>query len=126
MPESIPRRSSVLAEAAQNIGLVGQHLRAWISYSRRDATLSFWRTRAGSEVDFVVYGQDAFVAIEVTSASRIRPKDLSGLRSFGQDYPEAKRVLLYRGKERLLLDGITAIPVDEYLRSIDPGRNIPE
>ncbi len=106
-------------------GLVAQHLRAWISYSRRDASLSFWRTRAGSEVDFVVYGKDAFVAIEVTSASRIRPKDLSGLRSFGEDYPEAKRVLLYQGKERLRLDGITAIPVEEYLRSIDAGRDLP-
>lgn len=107
-------------------GLVAQHLRAWISYSRRDAALSFWRTRAGSEVDFVVYGKDAFVAIEVTSASRIRPKDLSGLRSFGEDYPEAKRLLLYRGKERLHLDGITAIPVEEYLRSIDLGLDLPE
>jgi predicted AAA+ superfamily ATPase len=107
-------------------GLVAQHLRAWISYSRRDAALWFWRTRAGSEVDFVVYGKDAFAAIEVTSASRIRPKDLSGLRSFGEDYPEAKRVLLYRGRERLRRDGITAIPVEEYLRSIDPGRDLPE
>jgi predicted AAA+ superfamily ATPase len=107
-------------------GLVAQHLRAWASYSRRDAALSFWRTRAGNEVDFVVYGKDAFTAIEVTSASRIRPKDLSGLRAFGEDYPEAKRVLLYRGKDRLRLDGILAMSVEEYLRSIDPDRNLPE
>ena len=107
-------------------GLVAQHLRAWVAYSRRDATLSFWRTRAGNEVDFVVYGRDAFTAIEVTSASRIRPKDLSGLRSFGEDYPEATRVLLYRGRDRLRLDGILAMPVEEYLRSVDPGRDLPE
>lgn len=107
-------------------GLVAQHLRAWISYSRRDASLSFWRTRAGNEVDFVVYGKDAFTALEVTSAARVRPKDLSGLRSFGEDYPEAKRVLLYRGKDRLRLDGILAIPVEDYLRSINPGRDLPE
>ena len=62
----------------------------------------------------------------VTSASRIRPKDLSGLRAFGEDYPEAKRVLLYRGKDRLRLDGILAMSVEEYVRSIDPDRNLPE
>ncbi len=107
-------------------GLVAQHLRAWIAYSGRDASLSFWRTRGGSEVDFVVYGKDTFAAIEVTSAPRIRPKDLSGLRAFGEDYPEAKRFLLYRGKDRLSLNGIFAIPVEEYLRSITPGRNLPE
>ena len=107
-------------------GLVAQHLRAWMSYSRRDAALSFWRTRAGNEVDFVVYGQDAFTAIEVTSASRVRPKDTSGLRSFGEDYPEAKRILLYRGRDRLRLDGIVAIPVEDYLRSINPDRSLPE
>jgi predicted AAA+ superfamily ATPase len=107
-------------------GLVAQHLRAWIAYSRRDAALSFWRTRAGNEVDFVVYGKDAFTAIEVTSASRVRPKDLSGLRSFGEDYPEAKRVLLYLGKDRLKLEGILVIPVEEYLCSIAPDRNLPE
>ena len=37
-------------------GLVAQHLRAWIAYSRFDVDLVFWRTRAGTEVDFVVYG----------------------------------------------------------------------
>lgn len=113
-------------EGAALEGLVAQHLRAWASYSRRDAALSFWRTRAGNEVDFVVYGENVFTAIEVTNAARVRPKDLFGLRSFGEDYPEAKRVLLYRGKERLRLDGILVVPVEDYLRSIEPGRNLPD
>jgi len=37
-------------------GLVAQHLRAWIDYSRNGCELYFWRTRAGTEVDFVIYG----------------------------------------------------------------------
>lgn len=32
--------------------MIAQHLRAWVDYSEAAATLSFWRTRAGSEVDF--------------------------------------------------------------------------
>ncbi len=46
-------------------GLVAQHLRAWIAYSRFDVDLVFWRTRAGTEVDFVVYGDTGLQAFEV-------------------------------------------------------------
>ncbi|MDE0389822.1 MAG: DUF4143 domain-containing protein, partial [Rhodospirillales bacterium] len=68
-------------------GLVAQHLRAWIDYSGGAATLAFWRTRAGSEVDFVLYGRDVFWALEVKHAARIRPADLRSLKSFAGDYP---------------------------------------
>ena len=37
-------------------GLVLQHLRAWIGYANADFRIFFWRTRGGSEVDFVLYG----------------------------------------------------------------------
>ena len=37
-------------------GLVLQHLRAWIGYGNADCRVFFWRTRGGSEVDFVLYG----------------------------------------------------------------------
>ena len=37
---------------------MAQHLRAWIDTSRLDASLSYWRTKSGNEVDFVVYGED--------------------------------------------------------------------
>ena len=46
-------------------GLVAQHLRAWAAYSRHHADLFFWRTRAGTEVDFVVYGEPGLQAFEV-------------------------------------------------------------
>ena len=46
-------------------GLVAQHLRAWAAYSRQDVDLFYWRTRAGTEVDFVVYGESGLQAFEV-------------------------------------------------------------
>jgi len=46
-------------------GLVAQHLRAWMVYGKGEDTLYYWRTRAGLEVDFIVYGEDTFLAIEV-------------------------------------------------------------
>ena len=106
-------------------GLVAQHLRAWIDYSRSGATLSFWRTRAGSEVDFVLYGPELFWALEVKHAARIRPADLRSLKGFARDYPEARVRLAYLGDERLLIDGVLCLPLGELLRAIVPGTPLP-
>ena len=108
-------------EGAALEGLVGQHLRAWIHYSRSNHELFYWRTQSGAEVDFIVYGQDVFYAIEVKNSAVLHPGDLRGLKSFKQDYPECKTLLLYRGKERLLKGDILCMPCEEFLRSLKPN-----
>jgi predicted AAA+ superfamily ATPase len=102
-------------------GLVAAHLRAWIAYSGADVQLFYWRTRAGSEVDFVVYGSDGFWAVEVKNAARVRPEDLRALRGFAAEYPECEPVFLYRGTDRLLVDGIRCLPVEEFLAQLRPS-----
>lgn len=96
-------------------GLVAQHLRAWMDYRHSGCRLYYWRTSAGSEIDFVAYGKNLFWAIEVKNAAVTHPKDFRALKAFGEDYPEAKRSLLYRGKERLIRDGISVEPVTDFL-----------
>jgi uncharacterized protein len=103
-------------------GLVAQHLRAWIAYSATDLSLYFWRTKSGTEVDFVVYGRDGFWALKVKNARRVHPGDLRGLLSFREDYPGATTALLYRGTERLVVNGVLCIPIEEHLRNLRPGR----
>jgi predicted AAA+ superfamily ATPase len=107
-------------------GLVAQHLRAWIDYGGGGLTLHFWRTRAGNEVDFVVYGKGGFWAIEVKNGRRVGGEDLRGLKAFRQDYPEAKCLLVHRGADRLLIDGIPCLPVREFLLGIRPGVQLPQ
>jgi predicted AAA+ superfamily ATPase len=101
-------------------GLVAQHLRAWIAYGNRDAKLYYWRTRSGVEVDFIIYGGAGFWAVEVKNATRVRPEDLGGLKSLAADYPECEPLLLYRGRERLKIERIHCVPVDEFLRDLNP------
>lgn len=101
-------------------GLVAQHLRAWIDYSSGHHELFYWRTRSGVEVDFVVYGQRAFVAVEITHSAVVRPQDLRGLRAFREDYPQATSVLLYRGRERLRVGEVWCLPVEEFLHGLQP------
>ncbi len=102
-------------------GLVGQHLRAWIAYSKNDCSLHFWRTRSGTEVDFVVYGSEGLFAIEVKNTARIHPQDLRSLKAFKQDYPLSRLYLLYRGKDRLLKDDILCLPCSEFFQQLKPG-----
>ncbi len=106
-------------------GLVLQHLHAWIDYSDSDAKIYFWRTRAGSEVDFIIYGSAVFHALEIKNTVRIRPHDLSALKSFKADYPECTPILLYRGRERVVTNDILCIPVEQYLKKVVPGAPLP-
>ena len=96
-------------------GLVAQHLRAWIDYKNKDCKLYFWRTSSGSEVDFIVYGPNVFWAIEVKNSANVSSSDLRALKAFGSEYLEAKKFLLYRGREKLLRDGILIEPCEEFL-----------
>jgi predicted AAA+ superfamily ATPase len=102
-------------------GLVAQQLRAWIDYSQRDFELFTWRTRSAVEVDFIVYGRDGLWSIEVTNGRQIHPEHLRGLKAFREDYPESAPMLLYRGEDRLVRDGIACVPIEEFLRDLRPG-----
>jgi predicted AAA+ superfamily ATPase len=102
-------------------GLVAQHLRAWCAYSPDGPAMHYWQTRSGVEVDFVLYGSGGLHAIEVKNTAEVRPQDLRGLQAFGEDYPEASRLLLYRGRDRFERSGVLCLPVGEFLGDLCPG-----
>ena len=101
-------------------GLIAQHLRAWASYRNVPAELSYWRTKSGSEVDFVVYGDDVFVAIEVKRSRNVHHTDLRALKAFKEDYPEAQVCLLYMGQEEIKMGDVLCLPCDSFLKKLDP------
>ena len=105
-------------------GLVAQHLRAWNCYRGDLCKVYFWRTKSGNEVDFVVYGEDTFCAIEVKSTAKIHSRILKGLLAFKEDYPDAQTCLLYRGKERIKIKNILCLPCEEFLVNLLPQNPI--
>ena len=115
-----PLDSTAEIDGAALEGLVAQHLRAWCDYSEGDHRLHYWQTRNQVEVDCVIYGASGLFAVEVKNSDRVRPEDLRGLRSFGEDYPESRRYLVYRGTDRLLRDGILILPAGEFLTRLKP------
>lgn len=102
-------------------GLVLQHLKAWCNYTKGKYEIFYWRTKSGLEVDFIIYGEKGFWAIEVKNGSKISPGDLKGLKHFAEDYPECKTLLLYRGSTELIDQNIRCMPCKKFLQGITPG-----
>jgi len=105
-------------------GLVAQHLRAWSAYSRTKPELFYWRTQSGVEVDFVVYGPEGLWALEVKNAQKIYPADLRGLKSFQEEFPQSKALLLYRGQDPLKKDKILCLPCQDFLQNLRPDQSL--
>ncbi|MBN1621876.1 MAG: ATP-binding protein [Endomicrobiales bacterium] len=103
-------------------GLIAQHIAAWNSYRGDKNKLYYWRTRSGTEVDFILYGPEVFWAIEVKNTGRVRDEDLYALKSFKEEYPECKTFFIYRGKERLKKQDILCIPCEDFLKQLHPDK----
>jgi predicted AAA+ superfamily ATPase len=73
-----------------------------------------WRTRKHDEVDLVLYGENGLLAFEFKSGARLRGDDFKSLAMFGEDYPEATRVLVHPGRERRMHQGIRVVPATEF------------
>lgn len=103
-------------------GLVLQHLKAWCEYTQGKYELFYWRTKSGTEVDFIIYGENGFWAIEVKHNTKVSARDFRGLKHFMEDYPECKPLLLYLGEERLKEGGILCMSVDTFLKNLEPNK----
>jgi predicted AAA+ superfamily ATPase len=99
--------------------LVFQELRAAIGNLGLELNIYYWRTVDGAEVDFVLYGNDGFACIEVKRKKSLGSKDLSGIRSFLMEYPEAKPYVFYGGNEMQHISGIEIWPIEKALRSLN-------
>ena len=105
-------------------GLVLQHLIGWNDYSQKENKIFFWRTKSGVEVDFIIYGETEFCAIEIKNSNKIHSNDLKGLKKFKEDYPEATLLLLYRGKDKIKKGEVLCLPANEFLINLKPNSRL--
>ena len=96
-----------------------QELIAYIGYNHKEEKLSFWRTQTGVEVDAVI--GDAQVAIEIKSVEDVQNKHLKGLKSFGDDYPDCRKIIVSLDKITRKIDDIDAIYLRDFLRMLWNG-----
>lgn len=95
-----------------------QNLRAINDHLGLGYNLYYYRTSAGVEVDFVLYGRKGLLAFEIKSKKNITSKDVKSLRVFLHDYPMAKGYVVYGGNERRYIGNIKLIPHTDALMSL--------
>jgi predicted AAA+ superfamily ATPase len=90
-------------------------LKAWIDYRRPRGGLSYWRSTAGQEVDFILDGE---VAIEVKAATIAQDRHASGLRALREEGLMRRFILVCREERRLMMDGIEVMPWRYFLEAL--------
>lgn len=113
-----PLDSPQEAEVSGIETLCFQELSAVNDYYNYEYDLYYWRTSNGVEVDFILYGPKGLLAFEIKRSGRISKKDLNGLKSFANDYPEAKLYMLYGGSRQEYADNISILPVEKALKEL--------
>ena len=93
-----------------------QELYAYLHYQHSDEQLSYWRTYTGIEVDAIV--GDARVAIEIKSVEEVQNRHLKGLKAFGEEYPQSRRIIVSLDRINRKISGIECIYVIDFLAQL--------
>jgi len=100
--------------------LVINEVRAYLAYRKLGYKLSFWRNYDGAEVDLVCETRTGFVAIEMKAARQWQPRFGRGLGLFLKAAPpgSVKTVGIFRGERRVNIEGISVLPLDDFLTAL--------
>ena len=99
-------------------------LMAYRSLNDLDFPITFWRTKTGLEVDFILGNAD--VAIEIKISDTIRKSDIKGLIAFQKEYQPKKTIVVNTSprKRTMSIDkycSIDVIPWKPFLTSLWKG-----
>lgn len=92
--------------------LVIQELIAYMHYTHQHEKISYWRTYAGTEVDVII--GDARIAIEIKSVEEIMPKHLKGLKAFGEEHPNSRRLIVSHDIIPRRIGEIECVPINDF------------
>ncbi|MCG2712774.1 MAG: AAA family ATPase [Candidatus Omnitrophica bacterium] len=93
---------------------------AYRSYSGKDFSINFWRTKSGIEVDFIL-GQGE-VAIEIKGTGHVDNRSIYGLDAFTEASSPKKSILVCNEKEKRIHGKIAIIPWEIFLRELWAGK----
>lgn len=85
----------------------------------KDVTISTFRTRSGSEIDFIVKLDQKIYAIEVKHSDELHSSDVKALKSLANYYKKKYTPYIFHmGKEKRKIDGIWCLPWQQGLKEI--------
>jgi predicted AAA+ superfamily ATPase len=95
---------------------IHHELKAYKDCRRPDASIKYWRTTGGVEVDFIFAER---VAIEVKAKEVVGEKDLSGIRACMEEQLLEKYIVVSLEKSARLIDNsISILPYTDFLRAL--------
>jgi len=96
--------------------LIFLELRSHLDYRRLPQTLTYWRSRSGLEVDFVI-GND--IGIEVKGTRKVHHPDYKGLNALAEETPLRRKIIVANESTYRKLDNnIEIIPVGQFLKML--------
>ena len=98
---------------------VFMELNAHRSYHDLHYGISFWRTKSGLEVDFIL--GDGEIAIEVKGASRVDNTDMRPLRTYMNEFKPRLGVVVSNEKYERRVGDITVLPWQVFLNKLWAG-----
>jgi len=110
--------------------LILHELKCYNSFSEKKHPLFYYRTAAGSEIDFIVQTQKRrlnipaeVVCIEVKLSDKWQRKWEKSIKSFAESKKinVKKMVGIYTGKEQYNFDGFQVLPVETFLQKLHAG-----
>jgi predicted AAA+ superfamily ATPase len=111
--ESLDRNSNLYGKSFEQF--ICMELRAYLSYRRKKLSLTYWRSKSGHEVDFLIGTR---TAIEVKASRRISRNDLKGLNYLKEEGVFQNLILVSQDPVSTLNDGILTIPWQKFLSDL--------
>lgn len=96
-------------------------LTAYLEIRQKRSKITWWRTRSGLEVDFII--GDATIALEVKISNQIHASDIKGLFAFVDEHPEAIPIVVSLEKRARILQtengvNIRILPWHDFLTQL--------
>ena len=111
--EALDRNSNLYGKSFEQF--ICMELRAYLSYTRKKLTLTYWRSKNGHEVDFLLGTR---TAIEVKSTQKISTNDFKGLKYLKEEGVFKNLILVSQDPISTLTDNILALPWEKFLTDL--------
>ena len=116
MPQAL--NGSVTGKSFEHFILM--ELKAYASYCNGRSNITYWRTKSGLEVDFIIDGK---IAIEVKISKQVCKQDLNGLIAFCSEHKGTRAIVVSQDMRKRILqidDGliIEIMPWREFLDAL--------
>ena len=111
--EALDRNSNLYGKSFEQF--ICMELRAYLSYTRKKLTLTYWRSKNGHEVNFLLGTK---TAIEVKATKKISSNDLKGLKYLKEEGVFQNFILVSQDPISTLTDNILTIPWQKFLSDL--------